>query len=495
MDTHSFDDTNENIDGTSRDEPLSYDWRPTSPIDLAQIEQRWPKKQKKAAEAIIAQIYRVSVETPDRWISYSRTKAWWRKGRFVKTPYSYSVVLGIVECLAAHGLIEHDRREPGQRGLQSRYRASSDFMSRIAAEGFAVDYHPFSLLRLKDHNKNLIPFRETAWTERATKILKKINDATVAANIDCPNTTQIQRAKNQYHRIFNGSFNAGGRLYGPWFQNIRKGNRPSITIDGEATSEADFPCLHVGMLYNLVGGVPDGDPYDICGFERDAVKIAVNILINAEKRRSAFGAIHHRLAAEYGLKPQKLIHAIKRRHPRICRFFGSGAGLYLQRQDADIALQIIQSLLSKNVVALNIHDSFRVQEQHHELLIETMERALSDYITSPECSRRVLKFIGNKDETPPPSGSEVCLRFCPPDHEDVHIPARILSSDSDFETALERSGNSQGAAFARALMTHLGAGAANSNTHPLDQQAIRRRFYAAADTVALQPKPSTGIAA
>ncbi|WP_366658081.1 hypothetical protein [Fodinicurvata sp. EGI_FJ10296] len=495
MDMHSFNDTNENIDSETRDEPLSYDWRPTSPIDLAQIDQRWSKKQKKAAEAIIAQIYRVAVETPGRWISYSRTKAWWHKDRFAKTPYSYSIVTGIVQRLADNGLIEHDRRPPGERGRQSRYRASNDFMSRIAAEGFAVDYHPFSLLRLKDHNKNLIPYQETTWTERATKILKEINDATVAADIDCPNTTQIQRAKNQYHRIFNGSFNAGGRLYGPWFQNIPKGNRPSITIDGEATSEADFPSLHVGMLYNLVGGVPDGDPYDICGFERDAVKIAVNILINAEKRRSAYGAIHHGLAAKFGLKPQKLVHAIKKRHPRILRFFGSGAGLYLQRQDADIALQIIQSLLSKNVVALNIHDSFRVQEQHHGLLIETMERALSDYITSPAAGRKVLKFIGHKDETPPPSNAEVCLRFCPSDHETVHIPARTLSGSSDFESALERTGNCQGAALARALMTHLGAGAANSNTHPLGQEAIRRRIYAAADTVAVQPKPSTGMAA
>jgi hypothetical protein len=47
-------------------------------------------------------------------------------------------------------------------------------------------------------------------------------------------------------------------------------------------------------------------------------------------------------------------------------------GVFLQRKDSDLALQIITTMREQGVVCLPIHDSFIVTEEHRELLRQTM---------------------------------------------------------------------------------------------------------------------------
>ena len=99
-------------------------------------------------------------------------------------------------------------------------------------------------------------------------------------------------------RIFNGSFERGGRFYchGASFQNMRARHRRDLEcmIDGvlHPMVEIDYSTLHITMAYTEAGAkVPRGDLYAIEGFDRRLVKIAVNIMFNAENRRSAVLAI------------------------------------------------------------------------------------------------------------------------------------------------------------------------------------------------------------
>ena len=99
-------------------------------------------------------------------------------------------------------------------------------------------------------------------------------------------------------RIFNGSFERGGRFYchGASFQNMRARHRRDLEcmIDGvlQPMVEIDYSTLHITMAYTEAGAkIPRGDLYEIEGFDRRLVKIAVNIMFNAENRRSAVLAI------------------------------------------------------------------------------------------------------------------------------------------------------------------------------------------------------------
>ena len=81
-------------------------------------------------------------------------------------------------------------------------------------------------------------------------------------------------------RIFNnGSYNEGGRFYCQ-LQNLPKKQRNNLRFDSEPTIEIDFSGMHPHLLYHLQGDDFRGDPYEIEGFDRDAVKVAFNTLIN-----------------------------------------------------------------------------------------------------------------------------------------------------------------------------------------------------------------------
>ena len=84
-------------------------------------------------------------------------------------------------------------------------------------------------------------------------------------------------------RIFSkGSFELGGRLFAP-IQNYTKQTRKYFYLNGEPTIEIDYSSIHPYMLYHGEGLEFDGDdPYAIEGFDRDAVKVAFNIMLNKE---------------------------------------------------------------------------------------------------------------------------------------------------------------------------------------------------------------------
>src|SRR5687768_17399386 len=46
------------------------------------------------------------------------------------------------------------------------------------------------------------------------------------------------------HRVFNGGWRFGGRLYGPFWQNLNKQRRLQLTLDGTRVVEHDFAQLH-----------------------------------------------------------------------------------------------------------------------------------------------------------------------------------------------------------------------------------------------------------
>lgn len=208
-----------------------------------------------------------------------------------------------------------------------------------------------------------------------------------------PETTAIIKPeffKTALYRQFNnGSFKQGGRLYGGWWINVPGHLRKSITINGELTAELDYSGCAIRMLYHERGIEYHGDPYLIEpiaavakdndlpeNYFREAIKAMMQALINGDHDgRPEMASMP--LSFKPYLSRSQVRQMIEEQHSPIADSFGSGAGSRLQRVDSDIALDVISELRKEGVLALPVHDSFLVQSNELDKLINRMNECYS----------------------------------------------------------------------------------------------------------------------
>ena len=176
------------------------------------------------------------------------------------------------------------------------------------------------------------------------------------------------------YRVFNEDWLHGGRLYGHYTQSLPRAIRRQLAINGENVAEPDYSALHLRILYALAGLPLISDPYDLDGWERNIVKHALLILINAPTHQSAIGAVTHKYGISHA-DAARLIDEIKRKHKLIEARFHSDAGRWLQRLDSDMTERVLLGLTRQGVVALPVHDSFIVPAKWESEARQAMERA------------------------------------------------------------------------------------------------------------------------
>jgi hypothetical protein len=385
----------EAIHQENRDRPLTLNWMPADPDAYAQLGlSQLTRNATKARDAIITEAL---VAGPNRYISYSRRKEFYvQRQRYYRVTYSYRSIIPAVDQLAAAGLLDHEKRPPGSRGYQSRFRASDVLLKEL--EQVKVVYEPLETILLRDHDGYLVNYSDNRNTRRMRKHLRTLNEGLVSQEIarggrvirEGDRLDNGGRAQAQLHRVFNrGSFDLGGRFYGGHWQNIPPfGGRDQITINGEPTIEVDYAALHIRLLYQEAGKQMVGDPYEIEGRPRKQVKLALLIGINARTHRSAVRALADALAGEPGIHnrfdaAKGLLDAVRRKHPAIAHAFGSDAGARLMRKDADLAERVkFEMLVATGIVPLSVHDSFIVPATEAGRLEEAMERQISSENTS-----------------------------------------------------------------------------------------------------------------
>jgi hypothetical protein len=221
----------------------------------------------------------------------------------------------------------------------------------------------------------------SAMLEATNQTLSAYDDfmASVATTIG---STPVHPSQLSLTRIFSkGSFDLGGSLYAP-IQNYTKQTRKYFYLNGEPTIEIDYSSIHPYMLYHAEGLEFSGDdPYAIEGFDRDAVKVAFNIMLNKE----AFGA--NKPVAKTISKvvdcdidtAEALETAIQTLHSPIAHHFNTGIGLTLQRRDSDIALLVINTFVNElKRPIICVHDSFIVSVRDTESLILAMNDSYTE---------------------------------------------------------------------------------------------------------------------
>jgi hypothetical protein len=341
--------------------------------------------------AILSEAVWVARNDPDRWISYSRHKAFYSHRSRYRPDWSYARILSAIDQLSALGWLDHEKSASGQRHRQSRFRASLMLMRAMQADPPRIcDYRP-ELIVLRDSDGSLLEYEDTAAILRMREALQEINAAIAAASVALQGEVvragsslrlpdRSYGARTQLYRVFNRTFDEGGRLYGGRWQNIPRGLRSEITINDCPVVELDYAAIHPRLLYDEVGGVLEGDPYEVPGIERSLAKLAFNALLNAKSRMSAIRAIAHQRGGNGAYaQARTLIAEIEVRHPAIAATFGTSAGRRLQRQDSDIAEAVLLRLIRQHrTIALPIHDSFLVPACRELALMEAMYHAAQE---------------------------------------------------------------------------------------------------------------------
>ena len=195
---------------------------------------------------------------------------------------------------------------------------------------------------------------------------------------------------SEMFRVFIDDQNHGGRYYGSMVQRLPKEIRHGIMIqnaDGteEPLVELDYSQLHPTILYCEKGLTPPEHPYgNVTCTDREERKVALLVMINAEDKESAIGAMrqHFRDGMGYtkGSKKLKsdyiesLFDEVAKINKDIAESFFTGEGSRLQGIDSTIATKVIYDFMQKypSEPIECLHDSFMVPEKRKHFLKRKM---------------------------------------------------------------------------------------------------------------------------
>ena len=186
--------------------------------------------------------------------------------------------------------------------------------------------------------------------------------------------------KRRIYRIFHDEqLRTGGRFYGGWWQEIPSRFRRSILMDGKGTVECDFSNMNPSLLYARVGLPCPPDAYaPIAGDQhRELFKKAFNAMLNADSKMNQ--PPRDLDLSSLNMNWRDIVERVLAFHEPIAEFFFSSAGMWLMREDSELAESVMLKFDEMGYACLPVHDSFIV---HHGL-----EEDLLDAMTSVFCSR------------------------------------------------------------------------------------------------------------
>ena len=137
-------------------------------------------------------------------------------------------------------------------------------------------------------------------------------------------------------------------------------------------------CAQRGVAVPFDIGIED--PYQVQGFQREHIKTAFNIMLNAKTEIAAERAIARELMTRRVPEPYKharaLMTAVASQFGDLGEVWCSGIGLSLQAVDARICSRVQRRLRKEGVPALSVHDSFIVPESAQDMLKAVMEEEM-----------------------------------------------------------------------------------------------------------------------
>jgi hypothetical protein len=299
--------------------------------------------------------------------------------------------MDFVECVVGY----RDFNDP-KANRQTVIRATERLRTRIddyklTMADFAVDKTE-EVIILKDSKEGhwdegqWLQYEDTAETTTYRAELSRINAWLEQADIEyVPWGTKekpVDDVDRRLRRYFNNSsFEQGGRLFGGFWQHLRKGQRSDgILIDGTPVVTLDYGQMVPRILYGLSDVDPHfDDAYAVPGLEgyRDGVKKVFNAMLHVDHWHSRKPAGTAALLPK-GLTMAEIIDLILDFHKPVADAFYAGKGLYLTYQESKILLRVLGRLVEQGITALPIHDAVIVAEDRAEQTKQIMLEVFKD---------------------------------------------------------------------------------------------------------------------
>lgn len=388
-------------------------------------------------KCLIASLINLKIGLNSRnYICYSRTKEYYSNisVRYKRDYYTYNIMKGVLSGLEDLGLTNTKLgfiNLSDNSTRRTKVKASEDFICSLEEikPSMIEDIQPPELIVLKNRDEfgtkkdyednakaikmrgELLQYNELrqqtkfSLADVQTKLLSQSEKDFLRLN---SNETSIKdgnlQLRNPYtYRVFNDSFSLGGRYYNGIESNMSAELREKIFINGNATIEKDFSCMHVRMLYNMEGLELTHDAYDMLAQGNEDLRALYKLIglvsINASTKANALNGIRHEIRElnrsrrnddVQGKKKNynliKLFSDLKDEtidryyqkwvdaHPKISKYLNSDVGIKLQNKDSKIASGVIKHFTKKGIPILVIHDSFIVENKYESELANTMEQ-------------------------------------------------------------------------------------------------------------------------
>lgn len=359
---------------------------------------------KKHLRVVMLNLYAAWLENSCMYVAYHRNRNAYRpRSRYNALKIGITTV-DVIDALASLGYVEthkgfrsrerHTSRISRMRGTQSVIDLIQ--ACRIAPQmaGLFAKAECIVLRRrtAKSDDEKLgrveVEYRDTPETRRMRVVLARYNDLIAASDIrltpadDVPEgqPPAVNLDRKFTRRIFNGSFEQGGRFYGGWWVNFPSDWRSQITINGMRTAELDYRALHAVMLYAQRGinypAMGRGDPYDLPAYRaypwaRKLQKKAFHIAVNAGSRSAAAKALGksfpngdaegQAIRTALGGRLSGVLDDLADFHALIRDAFYSDVGVKLQFLESQMAEHTIDDMTGRGVPVLCVHDSFLIQ--------------------------------------------------------------------------------------------------------------------------------------
>lgn len=308
--------------------------------------------------------------------------------RYREHDFSSNMLASVLSRLEVAGLLEcykGFRSEGYSAGLKTLWLPTAEAREYISTlnDKLVIEFfrEDIEAVWLKGSNGSLIDYEDDTMTHEMRRMLNDTNALRGSVNwfyrpwkiLETQPSGTLSAITDRdlaLKRQFSETFTRGGRFYGN-VQQLTKGERSTIIVNGEPTIELDIKSLHPRVLYNLKGIPAPADCYDISGYDRETMKMVALIGLNAKSEGTAIKALSMNLNVTFDYA-RAAIEAFRSRHKPIDEYLFSSSWALLQHQDSELAKDVLSKAAGNGIPVIPVHDSFISSESSGSMLSDIM---------------------------------------------------------------------------------------------------------------------------
>ena len=357
------------------------------------------RNKKENISVLVANLFKIHILN---WRTYSRTHmdanefAEIRSNSYFNIGYQgWANTVRVFEKLGYLTIFPGGYFEAIKKGYLTKLKISDKFEELV--KKFNLSYQDILKrtppISLKDSKGKKIEVVNSKITNPIYKKIERYNSLILSSDVELPidkidydRRRKIGFANRTYAKCYlNRSYKLGGKYYGPCWQNLSKELRGKIKINGEETVELDFNAMHLHLLYckvnkRLTDYIPEGiDAYQLPNRNRKIVKTSFTCCINNNCNKDNVNYVVSRsLVKKYpeifvkNTSYRDILEELGSYHPEVRQFFYAQIGNEISNMESKVSDYIIGKLTKKNILVLNIHDSFIVSIAYKDILLNTM---------------------------------------------------------------------------------------------------------------------------